>query len=141
MSRGYLAEGQTVEERIHDIAVKAEEYLGFDFAAEFEEQIRAGWISLASPIWSNYGLPRGLTISCNGSFIVDSIDDILYKTLEIGAQTKQGAGTSAYLGGIRSRGTPISTGGIADVPVHYAELLESTTNIISQSSVRRGSCA
>jgi ribonucleoside-diphosphate reductase alpha chain len=142
MSRGYLAEGQTVEERIKQIATKAEEYLGIDgFAVDFEEQLMAGWVSLASPIWSNYGLDRGLPISCNGSYIDDSIDDILFKTLEIGVQTKHGAGTSAYLGGIRNRGSVISTGGSADGPVHYADLLEATTNIVSQSSVRRGSCA
>lgn len=142
MSRGYLQEGQTVEERIHEIAQSAENYLGIKgFGDEFESQLLAGYISLASPIWSNYGLARGLPISCNGSFVDDSIDDILYKTLEIGVQTKHGAGTSAYLGGIRSRGTPIATGGLADGPVHYAELIESTTNIVSQSSVRRGSCA
>lgn len=141
MSRGYLAEGQTVEERIHQIAQAAEKYLGFEFAEEFEGQLLAGWISLASPIWSNYGLDRGLPISCNGSYIDDSIDDILYKTLEIGVQTKHGAGTSAYLGAIRGRGNQISTGGRADGPVHYASLIEQTTNIISQSNVRRGSCA
>lgn len=142
MSRGYLQEGQTVEERIHDIAQTAENYLGIEgFGGEFESQLLAGYISLASPIWSNYGLARGLPISCNGSYIDDSIDDILYKTLEIGVQTKHGAGTSAYLGGIRARGVRISTGGNADGPVHYASLLESTTNIVSQSSVRRGSCA
>lgn len=141
MSRGYLQEGQTVEERIHEIAQTAERYLGFDFASEFESQLLAGWISLASPIWSNYGLARGLPISCNGSYIDDSIDDILFKTLEIGVQTKHGAGTSAYLGAVRNRGSVISTGGMADGPVHYAELIEATTNIISQSSVRRGSCA
>lgn len=141
MSRGYLREGQSVEERIHEIAVTAEKYLGFEFAEEFEAQLLAGWISLASPIWSNYGLDRGLPISCNGSYIDDSIDDILFKTLEIGVQTKHGAGTSAFLGGIRHRGSNISTGGSADGPVHYAELLETTTNIVSQSSVRRGSCA
>lgn len=141
MSRGYLQEGQTVEGRIHEIAQTAEKYLGFDFAEEFEAQLLAGWISLASPIWSNYGLARGLPISCNGSFIDDSIDDILFKTLEIGVQTKHGAGTSAFLGAVRNRGSVISTGGLADGPIHYAELIETTTNIISQSSVRRGSCA
>lgn len=166
MSRGYLREGQSVEDRIHEIADAAGKYLGSAFSKEFEEQLSAGWFSLASPIWSNYGTNRGLPISCNGSYIDDSIEDILGKVMEIGIQSKWGAGTSIYAGAVRPRGTPISTGGLADGPTYYAKLaenqkltkivqnpdiyyditdvlaeLEGTTNIISQSNVRRGSCA
>lgn len=142
MSRGYLRDGQTVEERIREIATAAEKILLIDgFADKMEDYLLKGYLSLSSPIWSNFGNDRGLPISCNGSYADDTVASILGKQAEIGQMSKYGAGTSLYLGAIRPRGTPISTGGIADGPVHFMELFESTVNVISQSNVRRGSCA
>lgn len=143
MSRGYLSEGQTVEQRIREVAEAAERYLPshLGIADTIEQYLLNGWMSLSSPIWANFGTDRGLPISCNGSYIGDSIEDILMSAAEIGAMTKFGAGTSAYIGAIRPRGTAIRTGGKADGPVHYAALIETTTDVVSQSNVRRGSCA
>ena len=142
MSRGYLKEGQTVEERIHEIGQAAEKILKLDgFGNKIEDYLLKGYMSLSSPIWSNFGNNRGLPISCNGSYVDDSVTSILGKQAEIGQMSKYGAGTSMYLGAIRPRGSEISTGGQADGPVFYMELYESTTNVISQSNVRRGSCA
>lgn len=142
LSRGYLQENQTAEERIRQIAETAEKYLGITgYADKFEQYMLNGWISLASPIWSNYGLKRGLPISCNGSLFEDSVADILYTSSEIGMMTKYGAGTSAYFGYIRPRGSAISDGGTSDGPVHFMEIVSTITNVISQSNVRRGHCA
>lgn len=142
LERDYLLPGQTPEGRIHQIAQKAEMILGIEgFAAKFESYMHKGWISLSSPIWANFGIERGLPISCNGSYISDSLDSILTKTAEIGIMSKYGAGTSAYFGDIRPRGSAISTGGRSNGAVHFMELLETTTSVISQSNVRRGSCA
>lgn len=142
LSRGYLASGQTAEDRIKVISDAAEKYLKIPgFSQKIEEIILKGWISLSSPVWSNFGLPRGLPISCNGSFIDDTVDSILDKQNEIGKMSQLGAGTSAYLGALRPRGSIISTGGLSEGPVHFVELFESTVNVISQSNVRRGSCA
>lgn len=142
LSRGYLAEGQTAEERIRVIAETAERILKKPgFADKFEDYMHRGWISLASPVWSNFGMERGLPISCNGSYIPDSIAGILDKGSEVGMMTKMGAGTSAYFGAIRPRGSVISTGGSSDGPVHYMELYDTITNLISQSQVRRGHLA
>ena len=63
------------------------------------------------------------------------------KVGEVGMQTKMGAGTSAFIGAIRPRGSEIKTGGKADGPVHYANMFETTVDIISQGNVRRGSMA
>lgn len=150
LSRGYLTEGQTAEQRIRKIAETAENYLKdnasepdkyIGFADKFERYVLNGWISMASPIWSNYGTNRGLPISCNGSYVGDSVPDILSSAAEIGMMTKYGAGTSAYFGDVRPRGAPISGGGTTDGPVHFMEILSTITNVISQSSVRRGHCA
>lgn len=142
LARGYLQPGQTAEQRIREIAEAAEEILEIaGFADKFEGYMHKGYISLSSPVWSNFGNSRGLPISCNNSYFEDNVESILLKTAEIGMQTKFGAGTSAFLGDLRPRGAPISVGGVSFGPVHFMEMLETTTNIISQSTVRRGSCA
>lgn len=142
LSRGYIREGQTVEERIREIAEAAEKYLNLKgYADKFEDYMSRGWFSLSSPVWANYGLARGLPVSCNGSFISDTMDSILTKTAEIGFMTKLGAGTSAYFGNLRPRGAKISTGGESSGPVHFMELFDTTIEVISQSNIRRGSMA
>ena len=142
LKRGYIEGDQTAEERILEIAQTAEKDLGISgFAKKFEEYMSYGWYSLSSPIWANYGLKRGLPISCFGSYIDDTMEAILTKQAEVGMMTKMGGGTSGYFGDIRSRGADINSGGKSNGPVHFMELFESVTNVVSQSNVRRGSFA
>jgi ribonucleoside-diphosphate reductase alpha chain len=142
LSRGYIDGNMTVEERVREIAKTAEQILDIEgFADKFYHYMSRGYYSLSSPVWSNFGTKKGLPISCNGVFIDDSIESILTKVGEVGMQTKMGAGTSGYLGAIRPRGSAIKTGGKADGPVHYANMFETTVDIISQGNVRRGSMA
>ena len=142
LERGYLMEGQTPEKRIRQIALKAQRTLGEDgFANKFEDYMKKGWYSLSSPVWANYGLKRGLPISCFGSYIDDTMESILGKQAEVGMMTKMGGGTSAYFGDLRGRGSSISVGGKSNGPVHFMELFETLTNVVSQSNVRRGSFA
>lgn len=142
MSKGYLQSGQTVEERVRQIAHKVGKYYG---GREVEDKIYdymgKGYYSLSSPIWSNYAADRGLPISCNNVYVGDTLKSILSKQAEVGMQTKMGAGTSGYFGDIRPRGSIISEGGKADGPVHFMSLFENVTDIISQGSVRRGNFA
>jgi len=142
LKRGYLTGDQTPEERITYIAKTAESDLKkAGFAEKFEEYMSYGWYSLSSPIWANYGMERGLPISCFGSYVDDTLESILTKQAEVGMMTKMGGGTSAYFGDIRKRGANIGTGGKSNGPVHFMELFESVTNVVSQSNVRRGSFA
>lgn len=142
LKRGYLTGDQTPEERITQIAKAAESDLKkAGFAEKFEEYMAYGWYSLSSPIWANYGMERGLPISCFGSYVDDTLESILTKQAEVGMMTKMGGGTSAYFGDIRKRGANIGTGGKSNGPVHFMELFESVTNVVSQSNVRRGSFA
>ena len=142
LKRGYLTGDQTPEERITQIAKTAESDLKkAGFAEKFEEYMSYGWYSLSSPIWANYGMKRGLPISCFGSYVDDTLESILTKQAEVGMMTKMGGGTSAYFGDIRKRGASINTGGKSNGPVHFMELFESVTNVVSQSNVRRGSFA
>jgi len=142
LSRGYIDGNMTAEERVREIAKEAERILEMEgFADKFYHYMSRGFYSLSSPVWSNFGTKKGLPISCNGVWIDDSIESILEKVAEVGMQTKMGAGTSGYLGELRPRGTEIRTGGKADGPVHYANMFETTVDIISQGNVRRGSMA
>jgi len=142
LERGYLMNNESPEDRIKEIADAAENELGISgFSNKFQEYMSYGWFSLSSPIWANYGKKRGLPISCFGSYIDDTLESILGKQAEIGMMTKVGGGTSAYFGDLRERGADISVGGKSNGPVHFMELFESVTNVVSQSNVRRGSFA
>lgn len=142
LERGYLMGDETPEERIREIANAAQSELKMKgFAEKFEEYMSLGWYSLSSPIWANFGKERGLPISCFGSYIEDTLESILGKQAEVGMMTKMGGGTSGYFGDLRERGADISSGGKSNGPVHFMELFESVTNVVSQSNVRRGSFA
>jgi ribonucleoside-diphosphate reductase alpha chain len=140
LSRGYITESP--EQRIKDMAIAAEKYLGIKgFAEKFEEYSMKGFYSFSTPVWINFAKNKGLPISCYGSNIDDSLDSILNAAREIGMMSKYGGGTSAYLGNVRHRGAEISTGGKADGPVHYARLYDTTIDVAKQSEARRGACA
>ena len=142
LKNGYLLEGVTAEERIRNIAERAEEILEEDgFADKFEEYMSRGYYSLASPIWSNFGLDRGLPISCFGSHIEDSMESILYTHAEVGEMTKLGGGTSGYLGELRPRGAPITNNGTSNGSKSFTELFDTAINVISQGETRRGQFA
>lgn len=139
LQRGYLLEGVTAEERVENIAQRAEELLGMPgFAQEFEHYMSQGFYSLASPIWSNFGLDRGLPISCFGSYIGDSMDSILYTHAEVGMMTKVGGGTSGYFGDIRPRGAQITNNGKSNGTAPFASLFDKIINVVSQGETRRG---
>jgi len=142
LQNGYLLEGVTAEERIRDIGERAEEILDEEgFADKFYEYMSRGYYSLASPVWSNFGLERGLPISCFGSHIEDSIESILYTHAEVGQMTKLGGGTSGYLGDLRPRGAPITNNGKSNGSYSFTELFDTAINVISQGETRRGQFA
>ena len=142
LSRGYLEEGVTPEQRIRNIADNAERISGIQgFSDKFYNYMAKGWISLASPIWSNYGMARGLPISCFGSYVPDDTAQILSTASEAGMMSKTGGGTSAYFGALRPRGSAISAGGKSNGAISFMEIFETITNTISQNGIRRGNMA
>ena len=143
LERGYLEANETPEQRIQDIANRAQSLLDDmpGFADKFVDYMSRGFYSLASPIWSNFGRKRGLPISCFGSYIPDDMEQILFKIGEVGTMSKVGGGTSAYFGDVRGRGAPISSGGNATGVHHQLTVFDSLVNYVSQGNVRRGSFA
>ena len=133
LAAGYLGEGISAEDRIANIAKRAEEILDMPgFAHKFYNYMSEGVYSLASPVWSNFGKERGLPISCFGSHIDDDIGNILYTQSEVGMMSKLGGGTSGYFGKIRHRGAEIKNNGEASGAVHVMRLFESMVDVVSQ---------
>ena len=142
LQRGYLLEGTTALDRIRYIAEHAERKLGIEgFADKFYHYMARGYFSLSSPIWSNFGLERGLPISCFGSYIGDSIQEIMTTTAEVGMMSKIGGGTSAYFGDIRPRGSVIKNNGKSDGSFNFSKLFDTIIDVISQGTSRKGQFA
>ena len=139
LASGYIAPGVSAEERIREIADRAEQILGIPgYSDKFYKYMSQGFFSLASPVWSNFGKKRGLPISCFGSHIADDMGNILYTQSEVGMMSKLGGGTSGYFGKIRHRGAEVKNNGQASGAVHIMQLFESMVDVVSQGSVRRG---
>jgi len=139
LEKGYLLKGQSPEDRIRFIAERAEEILGEKgFADKFYGYMEEGYYSLASPIWSNFGLEKGLPISCFSSYVNDNMGEILYTQAEVGMMSKLGGGTSGFFGALRGRGEPITNNGTSSGAVHFMRLFEMMVDVVSQGSTRRG---
>ena len=145
LEKDYLLPGQTVENRLKVIGDAAELILKENhselwdgYSQKLQSYIAKGWISLSTPMWTNFGTDRGLPISCFSSYFGDSVQSILETNCEIGVMTKYGGGTSGYFGGIRSRGSVIKNNGSSNGTIPFLEYTQSTTNVISQGSTRRG---
>lgn len=139
LERGYLAPGQTAQERVRVIADTAERLLNKPgFSDKVFDYVGKGWISFASPVWSNFGIKKGLPISCFGSYMADSMGSILYTQAEVGMMSKFGGGCSGYVGALRGRGESISDNGHSSGSVHFLQLYETLVDVVSQGSVRRG---
>jgi ribonucleoside-diphosphate reductase alpha chain len=139
LNRDYLGD-LTLDARADVICFRAEEILGIPgFASRFKENLRKGWYSLSTPVWANFGNDRGLPISCNGSFVGDSMDSILYTHAEIGMMSKHGAGTSAYFGALRGRKALIRGNGVSSGSVQQMRMFDVESDVVNQGSTRRGS--
>lgn len=108
---------------------------------KFFHLLWSGWLSPSTPVLANTGTTRGLPVSCSGGYVTDSIDGFYSARREAALLTKHGFGTSAYLGDIRPRGAPISSGGKASGMMPVINGFVQDSRDVSQSGVRRGSWA
>ncbi len=137
--KGYLTKDVTPEERIRFIADKAQEILKIEgFADKFYGYMDKGYYSLSSPIWANFGIKKGLPISCFGGHVEDSMSAILYSQAEAGMMSKYGGGTSGYFGDLRPRGAAITDNGHSSGSVHFMQLFDTIVDVVSQGSTRKG---
>lgn len=138
----YLLAGQTVDQRVDIICNRAEELLKKSgWAKRFKDNVKKGWYSFSSPVWANFGVARGLPISCFGGNINDSVKSIMQAHYEAGMMSKYGGGTSGYFGHVRPRGSAIKDNGESAGTANFAVLFETLIKVISQGSTRRGQYA
>lgn len=140
-NEAYLKNDETIQDRVESIAKRAfvDIYPNPDYYDKFIDYMSKGFISLSTPVWSNFGREGTLAIACFNSHVPDTMDGIMYTAAEAGMMSKYGGGTSAYVGEIRPRGSVISKGGTADGPVHFAKLFETIVDVAKQGKNRRGS--
>lgn len=141
----YAYKGETVRSRFQTIAKTLAKYLPFEHQETAEQKffdiMWKGHLAPSTPVYCNTGTNRGHSVSCSGSYIEDSIDGFYSALREMALLSKNGYGTSAYLGDIRPRGTPISVGGEADGVVPVFDMFTRTAQLVSQGNNRRGSWA
>ena len=139
LEKDYLLPGQTVDERVTIIAENAERILNKPgYAAKLKDYFAKGWYSFSTPFWIGFGNDRGLGISCFGSYLEDTMESILWSDAEVGMMCKNGGGTSGYFGNLRSRGASIKNNGKSSGAVHFMQKFDTTANVVSQGSSRRG---
>ena len=145
----YLYKADTFEEQINRICDTIGKKIPEPSGPRFRKYLIGRWKELlmlnhaylATPALANTGTDRGLSVSCSGGMVGDSVYDFGMSRLEASILSQEGFGTSSYLGAIRERGSVISRGGTADgiLPV-FKDMVTMADNI-SQGSTRRGAWA
>lgn len=79
--------------------------------------------------------------NCFNSYMPDSIDGIFSTIHEVAMMSKEGGGTSIYMGDIRPRGAKITNNGASNGSFSFLEPIQSTLNSVSQGKSRRGMVA
>ena len=136
-------EREGVKVRFENIAKTLASYMPVpeEWESKFYDLMWSGWFSPSSPMLANTGTDRGCSVSCSGGYVSDSVDGFYSSQHEVALLSKHGFGTSSYLGDIRPRGTPISTGGTASGVVPVLRGFVQVTRDISQGGIRRGQWA
>lgn len=108
---------------------------------KFFEMLWKGFLGPSTPVQSNTGTDRGLTVSCAGNYMEDSIPGMWGAHLENAVLSKLGFGTSSYIGDIRPRGANISSGGKAAGQADVFETALHVASKVTQGGNRRGKWA
>ena len=89
---------------------KVDYWKGKTWEEAFFSVLWDGYISASTPLLTNTGTDFGMSVSCSGAYVGDSVEEF-YETRKGNALlTKEGFGTSVYLGDIRSRGSKMKNG-------------------------------
>ena len=130
-------------QRIADTAASYLRHVGLEEIAreKFMWLLWDGLLSPSTPVLSNTGTNRGMSVSCSGGFIDDSVYGFYTHKLETAMLTKNGFGTSGYFGDVRERGAGISTGGKASGPLDVFTGIIDDMRKVAQGTARRGAYA
>ncbi len=142
ISNGYLLQGEDVYDAFRRVSkASAKRLRRKDLQAYFYEAMCKNWLCLASPVLSNMGTERGMSISCYGIDSEDSIDGIAHADSELMKLTSQGGGVGMGVSRIRGRGKSIKDNGVSEGIVPWCKKFDSTILATNQGSVRRGAAS
>lgn len=101
-----------------------------------------GYLAASTPVLSNMGTGNGCPVSCSGGVVEDSVYSFYDTQKEAAILSKNGFGTSGYLGAIRPRGSKINgiKGAASGVLPVFKDFVQMSRDI-SQGSQRRGAWA
>lgn len=139
----YLYEAHGLKDTYMRIAKTAAQYTESPeaWASRFFDVMWNGWMACSTPVLSNMGTPKGMPVSCSGQYVSDSIDGFYKSYHETAMLTKNGFGTSGFLGGIRPRGSKISSGGTASGVLPILKHFVQDMRDVAQGTSRRGAWA
>ena len=108
----------------------------------FFDLLWKGWLAASTPVLSNMGTGVGCPVSCSGNYVPDSVYSFYGTQQENAVLSKNGFGTSSYIGGIRPRGAKINgmKGSASGVLPVFKDFVQMSRDI-SQGSQRRGAWA
>lgn len=107
----------------------------------FFDEFWSGNLSGSTPVISNTGTDRGMSVSCSGNIIPNNIYGIYGAKQEIAVLTKHAFGTASYVGDIQPRGS-ITAKGVVSVGVKpVIEGVVKDMEYVSQGASRRGAWA
>ena len=101
-----------------------------------------GYLAASTPVLSNMGTGFGCPVSCSGGELLDSVHSFYGAQQEAAILSKNGFGTSGYMGNIRPRGSKITglTGSASGILPVFKDFVQMSRDI-SQGSQRRGAWA
>lgn len=140
----YMEGSTSFKNRVEQIAETAAKHApkdGTDWKGKFYEVIWNGWLSPSTPTLANLGTTKGMPVACSGQYIGDSVADFYGELLDTAVLTKNGFGTSGYLGDIRPRGSQIGTGGTASGVLPVFQTYVDAMKRVTQGVARRGAWA
>lgn len=142
----YMKGSSSFRDRVNQIATIAAKHApptfdGDHWRDRFFEVIWRGWLSPSTPTLANLGTAKGMPVACSGQYIGDSVVDFYGELLDTAALTKNGFGTSGYLGDIRPRGSAISSGGTASGVLPVFQTYVDAMKRVTQGVARRGAWA
>ena len=119
---------------------KIDYWKGKSWEQAFFDVLFDGFISASTPMLTNTGTDYGMSVSCSGSYVGDSIEEFYETRKQNALLTKEGFGTAVYLGDIRPRGSKMKNGE-ANGSQPVAEMFVDDAMKVSQGSARRGASA
>src|SRR3954465_14690615 len=135
----YLLPGESYQDMFARVATAFAD--DADHAQRIYDYISKLWFMPATPVLSNGGADRGLTISCFLNSVGDSLEDIVDTWNENVWLASNGGGIGTYWGGVRSIGEKVKGQGQTSGIIPFVRVMDSLTLAISQGSLRRGSAA